>query len=67
MPEQSKVMMQDPTDDIPSWLDGEIPLSDNALTVLHKRYLRHGPDGEPAETPNADVLASGQCGGGARR
>ena len=52
MPEQSKVMMQDPTDVIPSWLDGEIPLSDNALTVLRKRYLLHGPDGEPAETPN---------------
>ena len=29
----------------------EIPLSDNALTVLRKRYLLRGPDGEPAETP----------------
>ncbi len=52
MPEQNKVMMQEPTDVIPSSLDVEIPLSENALTVLHKRYLRHGPDGEPAETPN---------------
>ena len=30
--------------------DREIPLSDNALTVLHKRYLLRGPDGEPIET-----------------
>ncbi len=29
----------------------EIPLSDNALTVLRKRYLLRGPDGEPVETP----------------
>jgi ribonucleoside-diphosphate reductase alpha chain len=32
-------------------LDREIPLSDNALTVLRKRYLLRGPDGEPVETP----------------
>ncbi len=25
--------------------------SDNAMTVLRKRYLRKGPDGKPAETP----------------
>ncbi len=25
--------------------------SDNALTVLRKRYLKKGPDGEPVETP----------------
>jgi ribonucleoside-diphosphate reductase alpha chain len=29
----------------------QIPLSDNALTVLRKRYLLRGPDGEPVETP----------------
>ncbi len=28
----------------------EIPLSENARTVLAKRYLRRGPDGKPAET-----------------
>ncbi len=28
----------------------EIKLSDNARTVLEKRYLRRGPDGKPAET-----------------
>jgi ribonucleoside-diphosphate reductase alpha chain len=28
-----------------------IPLSDNARTVLAKRYLRKGPDGQPVETP----------------
>ncbi|GAB4569237.1 MAG: vitamin B12-dependent ribonucleotide reductase [Anaerolineae bacterium] len=27
-----------------------IPLSENARTVLRKRYLRRGPDGQPAET-----------------
>ena len=30
--------------------DREIPLSDNAVTVLRKRYLLRGPDGEPIET-----------------
>ncbi|MBN1964691.1 MAG: adenosylcobalamin-dependent ribonucleoside-diphosphate reductase [Anaerolineae bacterium] len=28
----------------------DIPLSDNAHTVLSKRYLRRGPDGQPAES-----------------
>jgi len=28
----------------------EIKLTDNARTVLEKRYLRRGPDGKPAET-----------------
>jgi ribonucleoside-diphosphate reductase alpha chain len=32
-------------------LEREITLSDNALTVLRRRYLRRGPDGEPVETP----------------
>jgi ribonucleoside-diphosphate reductase alpha chain len=51
MPEQIDVMMQDAADSVPVLLDWEIPLSDNALTVLSKRYLRHGPDGELAESP----------------
>ena len=29
----------------------DIPLAENALTVLQRRYLRHGGDGEPMETP----------------
>jgi ribonucleoside-diphosphate reductase alpha chain len=29
----------------------EIPLSENAMTVLRRRYLLRGPDSEPAETP----------------
>lgn len=28
-----------------------IPLTPNARVVLEKRYLRHGPDGKPVETP----------------
>ncbi|MBM2847139.1 MAG: Ribonucleoside-diphosphate reductase, partial [Anaerolineales bacterium] len=28
----------------------EVKLTDNARTVLEKRYLRRGPDGKPAET-----------------
>jgi len=36
----------DPTDSEP-----EIPLSDNALTVLRKRYLLRGANGHSAETP----------------
>ncbi len=28
-----------------------IPLSENARTVLSRRYLRKGPDGKPVETP----------------
>ena len=28
----------------------DLPLSENARTVLTKRYLRRGPDGKPAET-----------------
>ncbi len=38
-------------DTVPADLDPEIPLSDNALTVLRKRYLLRGSDGQPAETP----------------
>ncbi|MFN2218246.1 MAG: adenosylcobalamin-dependent ribonucleoside-diphosphate reductase [Anaerolineae bacterium] len=36
---------------IPLPEDREIALNDNALTVLRKRYLLRGPDGEPIETP----------------
>ena len=28
----------------------EIPLSENSLAVLEKRYLRRGPDGQPEES-----------------
>ena len=30
--------------------ESELKLSDNARTVLMKRYIRRGPDGKPAET-----------------
>ncbi|MGD8598463.1 MAG: adenosylcobalamin-dependent ribonucleoside-diphosphate reductase, partial [Anaerolineae bacterium] len=36
----------------PAVAEQEITLSDNALTVLRKRYLLRGPDGEPVETPS---------------
>ncbi|MFC2029306.1 adenosylcobalamin-dependent ribonucleoside-diphosphate reductase [Chloroflexota bacterium] len=32
-------------------LDSEISLSSNAMTVLRRRYLLRGTDGEPVETP----------------
>lgn len=51
MSEQIDVTTQDAVDSVPALLDWEIPLSDNALTVLSKRYLRHGPDGKLAESP----------------
>jgi ribonucleoside-diphosphate reductase alpha chain len=35
----------------PATGDRYIKLSENATTVLRKRYLLRGPDGEPAETP----------------
>jgi ribonucleoside-diphosphate reductase alpha chain len=49
--EEIDVMTQEIVSSIPSLLDLEVPLSDNALTVLRKRYLLRGPDGEPIETP----------------
>jgi ribonucleoside-diphosphate reductase alpha chain len=51
MLEQAEVMVQEIIDPVTPPLDREIPLSDNALTVLRKRYLLRGPDGEPAENP----------------
>ena len=33
-------------------------LTQNALTVLEKRYLKKGDDGEPAETPEAIEAAA---------
>jgi ribonucleoside-diphosphate reductase alpha chain len=50
MPEQINAMTQETAASIPAVLDREIALSDNALTVLRKRYLLRGPDGEPIET-----------------
>ncbi len=44
-------MSQKSIEPIPSELEQEIHLSDNALTVLRKRYLLRGPNGEPVETP----------------
>ena len=41
--------------------DREIPLSDNALTVLHKRYLLRGPDGEPVETATQMFWRFSRC------
>jgi ribonucleoside-diphosphate reductase alpha chain len=49
--EQVNNMAKEIANSIPADLDREIPLSDNALTVLRKRYLLRGPDGEPIETP----------------
>ena len=57
MLEQVAVMTQDKADGVQlvdsplSSSDRDIPLSDNASTVLRKRYLQRGPDGEPVETP----------------
>ena len=52
MLEQVDAMTQESVESIPYHLEREIPLSDNALTVLAKRYLLRGHDGEPAETPS---------------
>ncbi len=47
MPARSDVMLFDP----PSTLETDIGLGENALTVLRRRYLLRGFDGEPIETP----------------
>lgn len=43
-PDQTRVYGQRPP------LERGIDLSENARTVLEKRYLRKGPDGKPVET-----------------
>ncbi len=51
-------------------MDQQVPLSDNALTVLRRRYLMRGPDGEPIESPEqmfwrvASVVAAPDAGYG---
>jgi ribonucleoside-diphosphate reductase alpha chain len=50
MLEQIDVMIPEDEDSLSMSQDREIPLSDNALTVLRRRYLLRGPDGEPVET-----------------
>ncbi|MFC2037009.1 adenosylcobalamin-dependent ribonucleoside-diphosphate reductase [Chloroflexota bacterium] len=51
MPEPIEAIMPERVGSIPPTLSREIPLSKNALTVLRRRYLLRGSDGEPAETP----------------
>jgi len=49
MSEQDRIQL--PLGPLPDDLNRDIALSENALTVLRKRYLLRGPDGEPTETP----------------
>jgi ribonucleoside-diphosphate reductase alpha chain len=64
MPEPVGITTEEVLASIPSLLDREIPLGENALTVLRRRYLLRGPDGKPTETPQqmfwrvASVVAS---------
>jgi ribonucleoside-diphosphate reductase alpha chain len=51
MLDQMDVTTQGIVNMVPSSLNRDIVLSENALTVLRKRYLLRGPDGEPAESP----------------
>jgi ribonucleoside-diphosphate reductase alpha chain len=51
MLEQTADRTKEMPDPMPAYVDREIPLSDNALTVLQKRYLLRGLDGQPVETP----------------
>lgn len=52
MPEQISLITDELLKPIAFVLDQEIPLNENALTVLEKRYLLRGPDGQPIETPS---------------
>ena len=47
MPDHSDTKPVDPPPD----LQADIQLGDNAMTVLRRRYLLRGMDGEPVETP----------------
>src|SRR4030042_4154390 len=47
MPDHSDATPIDPPPD----LQADIQLSDNAMTVLRRRYLLRGMDGEPVEAP----------------
>jgi len=51
MLEQMDTLTDEMADLVPD-LDRDIRLSDNALTVLRKRYLLHDADGEIIETPS---------------
>ncbi|MGD8793186.1 MAG: adenosylcobalamin-dependent ribonucleoside-diphosphate reductase, partial [Anaerolineae bacterium] len=52
MPEEIVVATKENTEPAPPEPAPGIPLSENALTVLRKRYLLRGQDGQPAETPD---------------
>jgi ribonucleoside-diphosphate reductase alpha chain len=52
MPEQTgSTVMNESVDSIAAPRDDTIQLGDNALTVLRRRYLLRGPDGQPTEGP----------------
>jgi ribonucleoside-diphosphate reductase alpha chain len=51
MPEEIVVATEETTEPAPQESERAIPLSENALTVLRKRYLLRSTDGKPAETP----------------
>jgi len=51
MLDQLDVAARETADRNPPSFEEDIALDDNGLTVLRKRYLLRGPNGEPAETP----------------